>query len=176
MSEALAFPAQARRAVWVFTADLPEGALERLVMPPADALREALGLSSLNTDHIEVFQPEVLEGYTLASFLTGANGLDEASVAPDTATLDALEGPVLLVFSGALSAADTALAPKPPLVFIGRYIEKSEATLYEAPFFPAGATAPPLPAETPKPVSARLIGAIVLVVLLLIAALAALTT
>ncbi len=56
-------------------------------------------------------------------YLTEANGLDEATVGPDAAMLDALKGRLLMVFRAALGDGGTRFDPKPPLRFIGHYAE-----------------------------------------------------
>lgn len=138
MSDPLGIPAGAIRAIWVFAIDLPEEALpgfaEEVYPEDDDApvqwpLRDALGLTRLDHDFIEVFQAEKLSDYGFARYLTEANGMDEASVAPDTAMLDALTGPVLLVHSSALGPDVNRLAPVAPLRLIGRYAESVNMTL-----------------------------------------------
>lgn len=142
MSEdSLTLPRAARRAVWVFSSDDAEMTAEK-----AAAL---LGVSALDPDYVEAFEAGALGDLGLSEFLTGANGMDEASVAPDAGKLDALSGPVLLVFSAALQSGETTLAPKPPLKLVGRYTESSDASLFDAP--PAPQEETPQESAAPEP-------------------------
>ncbi len=137
----LSLPGAAKRAVWVFSSEDAE-------MTAATAA-PLLGLSALDPDHIEAFKADALGELGLADFLIGANGMDEASVAPDAEKLDALQGPVLLVFSAALPESETKLVPKPPLKLVGRYVESSDTALYEAP--PAPQDTAPKDGDSPAP-------------------------
>lgn len=124
----LTLPRTARRAVWVFSSDEAEMTAARAA--------SLLGVSALDPDYVEAFEAEALGDLGLAEFLTGPNGMDDASVAPDAGKLDALHGPVLLVFSAALPEGETTLAPKPPLKLMGRYVESAGTSLHEAPSAP----------------------------------------
>ncbi|RFP90194.1 hypothetical protein DZK27_03490 [Rhodobacteraceae bacterium 63075] len=165
--EALTLPRAARRAVWVFSSEDAE--------MPADRAAPLLGVSALDPDHVEAFEAEALGELGIAEFLTGANGMDKASVAPDAGKLDALRGPVLLVFSAALPGGETTLTPQPPLELVGRYVESSDAALFDAPPAPREKTpqesAAPEPPEPPEraPLSAGSI--IILAALILLGAL-----
>src|SRR6056297_3143471 len=139
--ERLTLPPAALRAVWVFSSDDAEMTAEKAA--------SLLGVSALDPGYIEAFEAEALGELGLAEFLTGPNGMDEASVAPDAEKLDALSGPVLLVFSAALPEGETTLAPKPPLALVGRYEESGEASLYDAPAAPQEET--PQDSAAPEP-------------------------
>lgn len=175
------------RATWVFQVALEGPTLEAFKAQPhpeqADApsawpLREALGLARLDHDFIEVFEAEGLNDYGFARYLTEANGMDDASVAPDAARLDALKGPVLLVYSAALPQGTNALSPRAPLRLVGRYTQAPEASLMQAPASnaakPSSKTAKRRALPPRRSLSRRAIAAIVFSVAALTAALAAL--
>jgi len=158
VSDALGIPAGAIRAVWVFAIDLPEGELDAFrqeshteggdVLWP---LRDALGVTRLDHGQVEVFDIATIRDYGLARYLTEANGMDAASVAPDAARLDALTGAVALVFSAALPEDVARLDPRPPLRLIGRYAERLDFTPRTAPASATARSGQALPADPPEP-------------------------
>jgi hypothetical protein len=136
MTDQLAIPAGSIRTVWVFRVDLAQhelpgfrgddrpGGPDRL-----SPLEQAVGAGSLEASHVELFMSDTLADYGLSTYLTDANGMDAESVGPDRDRLDALTGPVLLVFSGALRDGIDRLDPKAPLSLVGRYTESMNFTL-----------------------------------------------
>lgn len=131
MSEALTYaPSQTVNSVWVFALNIARDEIGTWQAPqPGTAngkpaqwpLRDALGITSLDPDGVEIFTIEDISDYGLARYLTEASGYDESAVAQDKARLDALAGPVLLLHSRALDKVDQILKPTDPLVFVGRY-------------------------------------------------------
>ena len=138
MSDPLTYsPRQTVSQVWVFQlgVDLsemaawtppdpakPNGAMQAWPLP------DALGLAHLDPAKVEVFRAETLSDYGLARYLTEANGFSEQSVAPMAATLDALTGPLVLVFSGALGGSALTLTPRAPLQFVGMFETRPDTT------------------------------------------------
>lgn len=122
----LELPPQEHRGVWVFHVDLPEAELERFKTETTDEasgthdwpLAEALGLSWLDPEYVELFDANMMKDYGLARYLTEANGMDPATMNPADVALDELSGSVLLLFSKALPEDATELAPRPPLSFV----------------------------------------------------------
>lgn len=146
------------RAIWVYGMNLSAedwGALLAETDDPETGtvkrpLRDALGLTSLDSDFIDFLVTDELEAVSLSKLLVEAHGMDAQSVEPDAALLDRLRGQVLLVHSGALNGKSPSVEPKPPLKFIGRYSEalESDATLMA----PAhGVASTPPPADVPAP-------------------------
>ncbi|NBD28739.1 MAG: hypothetical protein GVY31_01705 [Alphaproteobacteria bacterium] len=179
MTDQLAIPAGSIRAVWVFELDLAETDLPGFRGDAAprgpdrlSPLEQAVGAGPLESSHVELFMADTLSEYGLAKYLTEANGMDAASVAPDAERLDALSGPVLLVFSGALGAGIDRLDPEPPLRLVGRYAETMNFTL-RPPLRAetAHATTAEAPARRPSDaaVSGRIAGLALLVLFLLVA-------
>lgn len=129
MTDPLAFPARADlRAIWVF--DLAVSADElapwRPPISPEDAaddwpLMDALGVTSLDASHVEVFEASDLEPVGLIEYLAEANAMEREGVEADRAKLAALTGAIVLVHAGALPVRAGAMAPRPPLRFVGRY-------------------------------------------------------
>lgn len=124
MTDPLYIPLTRDRAVWLFAIDLPEAGIDAFL---AGDLAAALGTDSVDKGQIEVLDTDTIRVIGLATYLTEANAMDEAMVAPDAAMLDALKGHLLLVFRAALGPGGTALAPQAPLRFIGHYAEPMAA-------------------------------------------------
>lgn len=174
MSEGSGFRKSSFRQVWVFGVDLPEPEAKALLEYPDEdsrsPLEEALGVTKLDEDFIEIFEAKSLASYGFAHYLTEANGMSEESVAPDAARLDALEGTVLLVFSQALREGAT-MEPRAPLRFIGTYREALQVRVPE-----------PMPTESakgvlegsqvkPRPSDAAILGRVATVALIFLFAL-----
>jgi len=126
-------PKNGARAIWVFSVDLPAAEIPAFQHETKTGngqtnwpLRDALGLKEavLDPEHIELFEAKTIAEYGLARYLTEANGMSEASVAPDADRLDALSGHVLLVFSRGLPEGFTGLHPRDPVHFVGCYTEE----------------------------------------------------
>lgn len=156
-------PSQISKTVWVFSLNVPENQLKPWVHEafPEDEdahtiwpLRDALGLDHLDSDFTEVFPASNIKEYGLANYLTEANGFAEESVAPDKRKLDALTGPVALVYSEALGGQDVTLKPDAPLIFIGRYETRPDLRM-SSPIQTDSATGQLAP-DAPAPESARM--------------------
>lgn len=152
------------RAVWVYSLE----GMDSIDVP--DALAAALGLGWLDEDFVEQFNVDMLSDYGLSTYLTDANGMDADQVAADAAMLDALSGPLVLVFSSALQPGETP-APRPPLRLIGHYTETITLRLPEP---LAAATAKGTldgPPARKTPSDAAMMGRVAMVALLVIFAL-----
>lgn len=177
MSDLHRIPAGSVRAIWLFVLDLPEAEIAGFTdMIDEDGtlhwpLRDALGVPDLKPDYVEVFRAETLREVGLSHYLTEANGMDEATVAPDAATLDALTGTLVLVVSSALPDTLDRIDPQPPLRLIGRYCEQADMRLRP----PLRSDAAAQTVQTPPPPRSRsdaaMSGRIAMLVLLVLAAL-----
>ncbi|MDO9639850.1 MAG: hypothetical protein Q7J44_15030 [Pseudotabrizicola sp.] len=163
MSDTLSIPPGPERCVWVFAIDPPDDQATALARGP---LAEALGVDAVDPAHTELIDADTFTEYGLSRYLTEGQGIAEESLAADTATLDALRGPLLLVFRPALGQGQ--LSPRPPLRLIGRYDEvPSPARTGMAAY---DAEADILPVQTPKrPSDAAMSGRVATVVLILLA-------
>lgn len=113
----LTIPNGHQRMVWVFSARMDLDALEAL---KGDGLGDILGLwRDPDPAHVECFEADAMAEYGLANYIAQANGMAVSDA--DAATLDALKGPVCLIYSKALAEAETRFAPEPPLTFVGRF-------------------------------------------------------
>ena len=163
MTDALTIPPGSDRCVWVFAIDLPEAAAASFAKGP---LETALGTDTLDRDHVELVDADTFTEYGFSRYLAEGQGMADASLAPDIAKLDALRGPVLLVFRPALGQG--RLAPQPPLRLIGRYDEiPSPARLGMGGYDAASDTIPVAPKKRPS--DAAMSGRVATVVLILLA-------
>ncbi|PIE15130.1 MAG: hypothetical protein CSA70_00600 [Rhodobacterales bacterium] len=91
----------------------------------ASPVGEALGVTYLDTDFVELFHVDDLDGVGLAQYMIDGLGIAEADITQDRARIDALKGHVLIVLSPALGGFETRLTPRPPLRWIATYVEES---------------------------------------------------
>ena len=137
MTELHRIPAGSVRAIWLFALDLPEAEIKAFAekddgegdTTAPSSLRDALGVPWLDHDFIEVFKAGDLKDFGLARYLTEANGMDEATVAPDAETLEQLTGTLVMVTSAALPDGLDRIDPRPPLRLVGRYSERADMRL-----------------------------------------------
>ncbi len=162
MSDPFEIPGGETRRVWVFAFDGPLDELDALT--PA-ALAEALGLwSAPKVEAMERFDLSHLEDYGFARYLSEANGM---ALGNDTAMLNALTGPVLVVFSQGLAEAERRFDPDAPFRLIGRYGLTTDLTLPED--ITSESALGQLPEGKAPMSSARMSGMVATVVLLFLA-------
>lgn len=163
MTDPLAIPPGPERSVWVFAIDLPKDPAEAFVNGPL--------APSLGVDHVDAAQTEYLDAdafveYGFARYLAEGQGVAEENLAADAATLDALRGPVLLVFRPALGQG--RLSPRAPLRLIGRYDEIPAPPLVGMRAYDAENDRIPTP-QKKRPSDAAMSGRVATVVLILLA-------
>lgn len=160
MTDPLRIPLSHDRAVWLFAIDLPDAAIDAFL---ASDLAPALGTGSVDAGQIEVIDIDTIKLFGLSRYLTEANGMDDAMVAPDAAMLDSLKGRLIMVFRAALGDGGTHLAPQPPLRFIGHYAEPAPAMPLPMPASPS--TAGVIAGPRAKPSDAAMGGRVAMAVL-----------
>lgn len=156
MTESLTIPAHASGRIDIFAVDLPPEAVDRFMArgdgtdDPTAAwpLRAALGADFLDPRGIELVSVADLAGLGLAGYLREGLGAEDAEVTQQLATLDALDGLVLILRGPAYGGVAQTLRPRAPLTHI--------ATLHEEQPAPPGPalhadSAEPAPAEAPEP-------------------------
>ncbi|MFN3722653.1 MAG: hypothetical protein ACK4VZ_06390 [Paracoccaceae bacterium] len=163
MTDPRAIPPGPERCVWVFAIDLPEDAATAFTQGP---LADALGVDHLDRAHIELIGADTFVEYGLSRYLVDGQGINEASLGADSAKLDALRGPLLLVFRPALGQGH--LAPQPPLRLIGRYDEVPSPARTGLGGYDAAADTLDLPVKK-RPSDAAMSGRVATVVLILLA-------
>ena len=163
MTDPLDIPVGPERTVWVFAIDLPKDQAEAFAKGP---LAPALGVERLDAAQTEFLDADLFTDYGFANYLTEGQGVAEASVADDSARLDALRGPVLLVFRPGLGQG--RLSPQPPLRLIGRYDETPSPPHIGMPIYDAEADRIAVP-QKKRPSDAAMSGRVAMVVLILLA-------
>lgn len=168
MTDRLAIPLGPDRVLWVFAVDLPETGARHLLQAGLD---KALGVTPVDTTKVELIDTEAFVEYGLARYLAEGQGMDEAGLAPDTARLDALRGPVLLVHRAALPqglGTPGHLSPQAPLRLIGRYSELPPPPPMAMTGYDAAADTIVVPGKK-APSEAAMSGRVAMVVLILLA-------
>ena len=105
--------------------------LKRLqaILQQADAglasgrLADLLGGHPIDATRLEIFEVEDLDGFGLFNYLVKANGLPEAALDPDRAAIEALTGPVLVLYSGAYHDQHVTMSPAQDARLIGAWDE-----------------------------------------------------
>lgn len=161
MTDPLRIPLTHDRAVWLFAIDLPDPAIDAFLEA---GLAAALGTAAVDAGQIEVIDTDTIKVIGLAKYLTEANGMDDAMVAPDAAMLDSLKGRLLMVFRAALGDGGTRFAPQAPLRFIGHYAEPAPAMPLPMPASPS--TSGVIEGPRAKPSDAAMGGRVAMAVLL----------
>lgn len=172
MSERFTVKANERGIVRLFAVDLPAEEIRRF-QTETDAgwpLREALGATELDLEHVELFPVSDLTGLGLAGYMVEGLGIAEADVAEDRARLEALKGHVLVLVSKAFGGVDQQITPRTPLKWIGTYVEE-RAPVQFRPLPDAAAEGEVAgPAKAP-PSNAAISGRVAMIALLVIFAL-----
>lgn len=119
MSNSIEVKSAERGLVRVFSLSMDNVAALALKESP-EALAQALG-TAVNATHAEVFVIADLGDMPLADYLIEGPGISADVLAPERARLGALEGWVMIVYSGAFGGAAATLHPAPELTLIGTY-------------------------------------------------------
>jgi hypothetical protein len=158
MTAPLAVPAAERGVVRVFAVDLPEAEARAFAADPA-AVARALGAEGLDAAHVDVFPVSRVAPLGLPLFLEEGHGVAASDTAPQAEALDALEGHVALVTSGAFRGEARSLHVAPPLRLVGTFREERAPVAFGAlPAAGADGAAPPdgdAGAKAPQPAPVR---------------------
>ncbi len=176
MTTALNISASESGVIRTFALSLTDAEAEALAddgNPPFDPhpQQSFLGAQSLDRKYVEIFPVANLEGVGLTNYLVEGHGAQSVKVEPDRARLNALQGWVMLVFSGAFNGQSQTLQPDARLTLIGSYPQEgtdwTPSTLTAASAQPNPDAAVP---DAPKRMSdARMSGMVATAVLLFLA-------
>lgn len=172
--------------VRLFAVDLPPEQIPQFRDMPDDIadwpITKALGATTLDADHIELFDLQDLDDLGLTGYMVEGLGIAEADVKEDAARLSSQKGWILVVLSSAFEGIAQRLSPKSPLRWIGTYKEE-KAPVQFAPLpdksakgtTPPPKTAPSQPTRSPYltllialfalPLGAALLGFLILWIL-----------
>lgn len=148
MTAPLAIPEAETGVVRLFAIDLPDAEARAFASDPG-ALARALGAEGLDARHVDVFPVSRVSALGLATFLAEGHGIAPADLAPEADMLEALEGHVAVVTSGAFRGRAMTLAPSPPLRLLGTWREDRPPVSFGA--LPPGTGPTPPRAEPPAP-------------------------
>ena len=159
----ISIPAHDRHGVRVFAVAIPAADVpwltrtqrDRSARPeptfPRHPAIDWLGVDSLNTGFVELFEADLLAEFGLARYLVESFGIPEAQIAPDKHRLDALRGLILIVLSKAFHDRPVTLQPDPRLTLIGSYTEDVPPVHFEPlPTAMAEGVLTPTPPATPQ--------------------------
>lgn len=122
MSEALEIRANEQGVTRVFAVNLPEREAAKLSEP--EEMADALGAAEVDPARAELIDTRALDSIGLSAYLTEGMGVPEEEVGPDRARLDALDGSVLILASGAV-AGGQRLRPDERLTLVAAYREQA---------------------------------------------------
>ncbi|NUB44270.1 hypothetical protein GEU84_007740 [Fertoebacter nigrum] len=147
MTDALHVPRGERGILRVFVADLTLAEMAHMRDPgptpgaafsgddaPQDShdpMAALLGLDHLDPDFVELFHSDDIAAIGLAAYLAEGNGVAADQIAADQARLDAVQGPLLIVFSAAFAGQPATLRPDPRLTLIGAYAQETPPVRFE---------------------------------------------
>ncbi len=121
----------------VFTLHMPDRDLQRLTEPdkhdpnPQASVAMLVGLDWLTEGGFEIFEPSVLGDLGLSGYLVDGGGVDIAALATDAVRLDAIDDPVLILYSRAFGPNPATLLPSAGVTFIGAYHEARAPVQFE---------------------------------------------
>jgi hypothetical protein len=134
---ALSVSPMERGVIRVFALDLPARDLARLTDPtPADPSPQAtvallIGLDWLEADGFEIFDPEVLGDLRLSGYLRDGGGVAAQDLTGAAARLDAINSPVLLIYSRAFAGTGARLTPAPGVTHVATLTEDTPPVTFE---------------------------------------------
>ena len=170
MTETIVIPPGESGCVRLFAVDLPPDEARAFAADP-EAVDRALG-TGLDHDYIDVFPVSRIAALGLPAYLSEGHGIAPSELASDTGMLDALDGHVAVISSGAFAAKARTLTVAPPLRLVGTYREERQPVSFgELPSAGAdgvlsGPSAPP-PAPGRRGRTTRLLTALILILAIL---------
>ena len=122
MTTTLDIPPGERGTVRLFAVDLPPDEARAFAADPG-AMARALGMPDLDADRVDVFPVSRIAALGLPAFLAEGNGIPPSELEKDAAALEALDGHVAIVGSGAFGPAARRLTVAAPLRLVGAWSE-----------------------------------------------------
>lgn len=169
MSDTFDIKAGERGVLRLFQVDLPKDAMPRFSQIDDISgrwpLKEALGIEDMNEAFVDVFEVRDLDEMGLIGYMTEGLGVSEEEIAPHREQLDALEGHIVVVLSGAFKGLAVTLLPRPPLRWIGTFFEDRPPVKFEA--LPSDSSVPSAPPKK-TPSNAAMSGRVATLALLVI--------
>lgn len=132
MSDRIEITSASRGSIWVFAVDIEAQAIKNFTAKNGDwPLARALGVETLDAEHVEVFPTSDLEGVGLAGYLEQGLGVVEEQLDGLRARLDAIKGVVMVLTARAFGDEQAELTPKSPLRLIASFTEDRPPVRFE---------------------------------------------
>ncbi len=132
MSDKITVKAGDRGLVWVFAVDLDGDALKAFTRQNGSwRVQEALGVETLDPEHVDIFPVKDLAGVGLAGYLEDGLGVPEAQLADTRSMLDATTGTVMVLTSKAFGGAAQTFTPRAPLRLLASFSEDRPPVAFE---------------------------------------------
>ncbi|MFU1478961.1 hypothetical protein ACM25N_15120 [Roseovarius sp. C7] len=175
MSDTIQVPADEHGVIRVFRVQLAAEEIADFAGQSGEgaALAAALGVERLNPEYVEVFPVSDLTGLGLAGYLSDGLGVPPEDLAADRAMLEAVEGYVLVLSSGALEGRAETLRPRAPLRWMGTWHEAGQPVEFK-PLPAGGAQGGVHTAPVKTPSNNAILGRVAMMALLVLFALTAL--
>ena len=139
-----------RGLVWVFAVDLEADTIKAFTARNGTwPVEQALGVDTLDPDHVEVFPVKDLEGLGLSGYLEQGMGVPEDQLRDTRAQLDAVKGWVLVLSSKAFDGDGQSFTPRAPLRLLASFSEDRPPVKFEP--LPSEAATGTLAGSTPAP-------------------------
>lgn len=119
MSQTLEIPIGERGRIRVFSLSMDREAAETL--KGNSAALEQVFQTEIDIEYVEVFDLADLGDMSFVDYLVEGPGIEASALAAERVTLDALEGWVMVVYSGAFEDTAGPITPDPALRLLGTY-------------------------------------------------------
>lgn len=140
MSERIEITSASRGQVWVFAVDIDATEIKTFTAKNGDwPMARALGVETLETEHVEVFPVTDLEGVGLVGYLEQGLGVAEDQLDGLRARLDGIKGVVMVLTARAFGNDTVVLTPSAPLRLVASFSEDRPPVQFE-----------PLPSDAAK--------------------------
>lgn len=175
MSDTIQIPAEEHGVIRLFRVQLPPEEIAEFagLAGEGPALAAALGVDRLDPEYVEVFPVSDLTGLGLVGYLTEGLGVAPEDLAQDRAMIDAVDGHVLVLSSGAFEGRAETLRPRAPLRWVGIWREAGQAVEF-TPLPAGGAQGAVHTAPVKTPSNNAILGRVAMMALLVLFALTAL--
>ncbi|WP_224824924.1 hypothetical protein [Cognatishimia sp. MH4019] len=136
MSDQLAVSANETGLYRIFSIDLPPAQIEAFTTPEPNAigdddypLRDALGLSYLDEQHVQILDQTELKTIGIETYITDGLGVPKDVYADALPRLNSLEGHIAVIASAAFEGPDI-IVPSAPVTFVTALREDKPQTAF----------------------------------------------
>ena len=134
-----------------------------------ERLESALGTTGLNSKDVQQIQTRILDEMPLSQFLIDAYDVSEDEIAPHRATLDAADGLILVIRSGAFRDRPVTLNTSSDATLLATLSEPNASKPFTSPLSAKGAEGILSKPAKKKPSDAAMLGRVATIALLVMA-------